>query len=144
MPYPIACAACGKTFSITDDLYERKIVGHVVTIKCKQCQANIRVDGTQANTAKAAPNQASDDATPPADASPAPAEAPARAEAAPADAPQAAAADPEPSPPDAPKQADPTAPSAERAVAKPAPEVRAKTGFTGKLPAVKAGLPKDP
>ncbi|HEY2409812.1 MAG TPA: GYF domain-containing protein [Polyangiaceae bacterium] len=48
MPYPITCSACGKTFSITDDLYERKIVGHVVTIKCKQCQANIRVDGTQA------------------------------------------------------------------------------------------------
>src|SRR3954468_20444128 len=46
MPFPITCTACGKTFSIADDVYERKVKGRVVTIKCKQCQAGIRVDGT--------------------------------------------------------------------------------------------------
>lgn len=47
MPFPITCTACRKTFSIADDVYERKVQGRVVTIKCKQCQAGIRVDGTQ-------------------------------------------------------------------------------------------------
>ena len=47
MPFPITCAACQKTFSIADDVYERKVKGRVVTIKCKQCQAGIRVDGTK-------------------------------------------------------------------------------------------------
>ncbi|HKO53362.1 MAG TPA: hypothetical protein VJV79_36890, partial [Polyangiaceae bacterium] len=46
MPFPITCTACQKTFSIADDVYERKVKGRVVTIKCKQCQAGIRVDGT--------------------------------------------------------------------------------------------------
>jgi hypothetical protein len=47
MPFPITCAACHKTFSIADDVFERKVKGRVVTIKCKQCQAGIRVDGTK-------------------------------------------------------------------------------------------------
>jgi hypothetical protein len=47
MPFPITCTACQKTFSIADDVYERKVKGRVVTIKCKQCQAGIRVDGTK-------------------------------------------------------------------------------------------------
>src|SRR6187402_3273347 len=46
MPFPITCTACQKTFSIADDVYERKVKGRVVTIKCKQCQSGIRVDGT--------------------------------------------------------------------------------------------------
>ena len=47
MPFPITCTACQKTFSIADDVYERKVKGRVVTIKCKQCQTGIRVDGTK-------------------------------------------------------------------------------------------------
>jgi hypothetical protein len=47
MPFPITCAACQKTFTIADDVYERKVKGRVVTIKCKQCQSGIRVDGTK-------------------------------------------------------------------------------------------------
>ena len=47
MPFPITCTACHKTFSIADDVYERKVKGRVVTIKCKQCQSGIRVDGTK-------------------------------------------------------------------------------------------------
>ncbi|MEP7053529.1 MAG: GYF domain-containing protein, partial [Pseudomonadota bacterium] len=47
MPFSITCAACQKTFSIADDVYERKVKDRVVTIKCKQCHAGIRVDGTK-------------------------------------------------------------------------------------------------
>ncbi len=47
MPFPITCAACHKTFSIADDVFERKVKGRVVTIKCKQCQSGIRVDSTK-------------------------------------------------------------------------------------------------
>jgi hypothetical protein len=46
MPFPITCTACGKMFSIADEIYERKVKGRVVTIKCKQCLAGIRVDDT--------------------------------------------------------------------------------------------------
>ena len=47
MPLPVTCPACGKSFSIADDVFEQKIKGRVVTVKCKQCQAPIRVDGTR-------------------------------------------------------------------------------------------------
>ncbi len=47
MPFPVSCPACGKSFSIADDAYEQKIKGRVVSVKCKQCQALIRVDGTR-------------------------------------------------------------------------------------------------
>ncbi len=47
MPLPVTCHACGKGFSISDDIFEQKIKGRVVTVKCKQCQAPIRVDGTK-------------------------------------------------------------------------------------------------
>lgn len=47
MPFPISCAACGKSFSIPDDVYDRRVAGKVVSIKCKACRAPIRVDGTQ-------------------------------------------------------------------------------------------------
>src|SRR5688572_7483099 len=47
MPFPVSCPACGKSFSIADDAYEQKIKGRVVSVKCKRCQALIRVDGTR-------------------------------------------------------------------------------------------------
>src|SRR5690606_2467974 len=47
MPFPVSCPACGKSFSIADEAYEQKIKGRVVSVKCKQCQALIRVDGTR-------------------------------------------------------------------------------------------------
>src|SRR5450755_3209835 len=73
MPLPITCAACQKTFSIADDVYERKVKGRVVTIKCKQCQAGIRVDGTKDTPAF---SMAGDSVRPPpAAAAPAPAAA---------------------------------------------------------------------
>jgi len=47
MPFPVTCPACGKSFSISDEIYEQKIKGRVVSVKCKQCQSAIRVDGTK-------------------------------------------------------------------------------------------------
>lgn len=113
MPFPITCTACGKTFSIADDVYERKVKGRVVTIKCKQCQTGIRVDGTQGAPVAAGP---SDSVPPPADTSALPPPV-AAAPIAPAPAPPAAApAPPEPAPaPVAPKVAAKAAPIAAKA-----------------------------
>lgn len=46
MPFPISCGACGATFNIPDDIYQRRVAGRVVSIRCKQCKADIQVDGT--------------------------------------------------------------------------------------------------
>src|SRR5450755_4102782 len=82
MPFPITCTACGKIFSIADDVYERKVKGRVVTIKCKQCGAGIRIDDAHGGS------HDDDDAEPLSVAQPEP--IPTRA-AAPAPAPPAAA-----------------------------------------------------
>ena len=37
MAFGVTCPTCGKAFSITDEIYQRKVSGRVVTIKCKQC-----------------------------------------------------------------------------------------------------------
>ncbi len=47
MPFVVSCAACGKRLNIPDKLFEEKIRGHVVTIACKGCGADIKVDGTR-------------------------------------------------------------------------------------------------
>jgi hypothetical protein len=47
MPFPISCRACGATFNIPDDIYQRRVAGRVVNIRCKQCKADILVDGTK-------------------------------------------------------------------------------------------------
>ena len=57
MSFPITCTACQKTFTISDEIYEKKVAGRVVTIKCKSCAQGIRVDGTKGGTA-AAPSPA--------------------------------------------------------------------------------------
>jgi hypothetical protein len=46
MSFPITCPACGKAFQLATEIYERKVAGKVVSIKCKQCQSGIRVDAT--------------------------------------------------------------------------------------------------
>jgi hypothetical protein len=68
MPFPVSCPACGKSFSIADDAYEQKIKGRVVSVKCKQCQTLIRVDGTRESGAAAG---ASSRSNPPANPGPA-------------------------------------------------------------------------
>ncbi|HEX6278017.1 MAG TPA: GYF domain-containing protein [Polyangiaceae bacterium] len=47
MAFPVTCPACGKAFQLATEIYERKVSGKVVSIKCKQCQAGIRVDATK-------------------------------------------------------------------------------------------------
>jgi hypothetical protein len=47
MAFPVTCPACGKAFQLATDIYERKVAGKIVSIKCKQCQSGIRVDATQ-------------------------------------------------------------------------------------------------
>jgi hypothetical protein len=54
MSFPITCTACNKTFTISDEIYEKKVAGRVVTIKCKSCSAGIRVDGTKGGAAATA------------------------------------------------------------------------------------------
>jgi hypothetical protein len=45
--FPIKCGDCKKSFSISDEVYNRKVRGKLVTIKCKSCGSAIRVDGTK-------------------------------------------------------------------------------------------------
>src|SRR6266545_8333011 len=45
MPFSITCDACQSRFVLPEELYERKVKGRVVTIRCKQCNAEITVDG---------------------------------------------------------------------------------------------------
>ncbi|HVJ15583.1 MAG TPA: GYF domain-containing protein, partial [Polyangiaceae bacterium] len=52
MAFGVTCPTCGKAFSITDEIYQRKVSGKVVTIKCKQCQAGIRVDASKPGVTK--------------------------------------------------------------------------------------------
>ena len=69
MSFPITCTACHKTFTISDEIYEKKVAGRVVTIKCKSCAQGIRVDGTKGGAvpapAPAAPTAAAAEPEPP-------------------------------------------------------------------------------
>lgn len=47
MPLPVICPACGKSFSISEEIYQLKIHGRVVSIRCRQCKTPIRIDGTK-------------------------------------------------------------------------------------------------
>jgi hypothetical protein len=57
MSFPITCTACHKTFTISDEIYEKKVAGRVVTIKCKSCNQGIRIDGTKGSSPSAAAPQ---------------------------------------------------------------------------------------
>jgi GYF domain 2 len=72
MSFPITCTACHKTFTISDEIYDKKVAGRVVTIKCKSCGHGIRVDGSKgaagvlpSSPAPAAPAEAAPAAAPP-------------------------------------------------------------------------------
>jgi len=47
MSFPIHCDGCGASFKLPDSLYEKKVKGKAVTIRCKHCGGEIFVDGTQ-------------------------------------------------------------------------------------------------
>jgi hypothetical protein len=135
MPFPITCSSCGKTFAIADDVYERKVKGRIVTIKCKQCQAGIRIDDTHSG----APLVGAEPSVAHAAAAPAPAPA---AESKPDSAPKADApkAEAKPEPPKAqPAAASAAAPKAQPAAAPKAQSVAA--GLRAQPPAA-ASAPK--
>jgi hypothetical protein len=73
MSFPITCTACHKTFTISDEIYEKKVAGRVVTIKCKSCSQGIRVDGTKGASPAAPATAAAAPSAP--DPAPAPTEA---------------------------------------------------------------------
>ncbi|HSU41929.1 MAG TPA: GYF domain-containing protein, partial [Polyangiaceae bacterium] len=43
----VTCPSCGKSFQLAQEIYDRKVAGKIVSIRCKQCQAGIRIDATQ-------------------------------------------------------------------------------------------------
>jgi hypothetical protein len=45
MPHPVTCGACTATFSIPDEVWDKRVHGQVATLKCRQCKAPIEVDG---------------------------------------------------------------------------------------------------
>src|SRR5512134_1585273 len=52
MAFPIICPSCGKAFQLAAEIYDKKVAGKVVSIKCKQCLRGIRVDATEVGTLK--------------------------------------------------------------------------------------------
>lgn len=54
MPRSVTCGACQSTFAIPDDLWERRVRGRIATLKCRNCKAEIRVDGSQAQSSEPA------------------------------------------------------------------------------------------
>jgi hypothetical protein len=50
MPFTVSCAACDSRFLLGDDLFRRKVSGKVVTVKCRNCNAEISVDATEPET----------------------------------------------------------------------------------------------
>jgi len=50
MPITVSCPACGSRFSLSDDLYRRRVAGSLVKVKCRNCRAEIAVDATEPAT----------------------------------------------------------------------------------------------
>jgi len=46
MPITVSCPACRSRFSLSDDLYRRRVAGSLVKVKCRNCNAEIAVDAT--------------------------------------------------------------------------------------------------
>ncbi|MEI9949651.1 MAG: hypothetical protein WDO74_11895 [Pseudomonadota bacterium] len=47
MPITVSCTACNSRFSLSDDLYRRRVAGSLVKVKCRNCNAEIAVDATE-------------------------------------------------------------------------------------------------
>ena len=47
MPFSVSCGACGASFKLSQEIYERRIKGRQVALRCKKCRAEIPVDGTK-------------------------------------------------------------------------------------------------
>jgi cytoskeletal protein RodZ len=55
MAFEVHCKKCSARFTLPDDLFERKVKGRVVTVRCRKCQADISVDGIQLSQPPPAP-----------------------------------------------------------------------------------------
>lgn len=51
MPITVSCPACDSRFSLSDDLYRRRVAGSLVKVKCRTCSAEIAVDATEPSSA---------------------------------------------------------------------------------------------
>ncbi len=45
MPHSVTCGACKATFSIPDEVWDKRVHGQVATLKCRHCKSPIEVDG---------------------------------------------------------------------------------------------------
>src|SRR5882724_12053216 len=50
MPFTVSCTACSTRFLLGDDLFRRKVSGNIVTVKCRNCNAEISVDAREVET----------------------------------------------------------------------------------------------
>ncbi len=46
MSYVVVCQNCSKKNAVPDDVFERRIMGRKVSLRCKGCQQAIQIDGT--------------------------------------------------------------------------------------------------
>ncbi|MCA9646856.1 MAG: DUF4339 domain-containing protein, partial [Myxococcales bacterium] len=51
MPSAVTCGDCGAQFEVTQDLWESKIDGKLVRVRCKRCGAKIKLDGRDPSSA---------------------------------------------------------------------------------------------
>ncbi len=81
MPHSVTCGACKATFSIPDDVWEKRVQGQIATLKCRHCKSPIEVDGRVRRGSAASINTSTDavpagarsDAKPAVDSPPSPA-----------------------------------------------------------------------
>ena len=50
MPFTVSCTACDSRFLLGDDLFRRKVSGNIVTVKCRNCDAEISLDARDIDT----------------------------------------------------------------------------------------------
>jgi hypothetical protein len=46
MAYEVSCNHCGTRFSLSDDLYARRVKGSIATIRCRRCSRDLIIDDT--------------------------------------------------------------------------------------------------
>jgi hypothetical protein len=65
MALSVSCPHCGARFALPDEVYERKVKGRKVTLRCKQCNGEIQVDGTEREDEATIPSSRRASAHPP-------------------------------------------------------------------------------
>src|SRR5512142_2351056 len=53
MSHSVSCGACNATFSIPDEVWEKRVEGQLATLKCRHCRAPIQIDGRTKRNANA-------------------------------------------------------------------------------------------